>query len=138
MSIISKTYESLEFDKIKSELSKFAKFEQSRNLCLTMPIHNDFDKIKEQIELTREAKKILDLAKETPTEFIADIGKIENNASLSYLEEQELVDLAKTMKSSRLLKKFINENSEDDFILKQKVQNLISDKETEDFSEPSS
>ena len=132
MSIISKTYESLEFDKIKTELAKFSKFWQSENLCLTMPIYNDFDKIKEQIELTREAKKILDLAKETPTEFIADVSKIENNASLSYLEEQELVDLAKTMKSSRLLKKFINENSEDNFLLKERVQNLISDKETED------
>ena len=132
MSIISKTYESLEFDKIKSELSKFAKFEQSANLCLAMPVYNDFSKIKEQIELTREAKKILDLAKETPTEFIADVTRIENNASLSYLEEQELIDLAKTMKSSRLLKKFINENSENDFLLRQKVQNLISDKETED------
>ena len=132
MSIISKTYESLEFDKIKSELSKFAKFEQSANLCLAMPVYNDFGKIKEQIELTREAKKILDLAKETPTEFIADVTRIENNASLSYLEEQELIDLAKTMKSSRLLKKFINENSENDFLLRQKVQNLISDKETED------
>ena len=132
MSIISKTYESLEFDKIKSELSKFAKFEQSASLCLAMPVYNDFGKIKEQIELTREAKKILDLAKETPTEFIADVTRIENNASLSYLEEQELIDLAKTMKSSRLLKKFINENSENDFLLRQKVQNLISDKETED------
>lgn len=132
MNITSKTYESLEFDKIKMELAKFSKFWQSENLCLTMPVHNNFDKIKEQIEFTREAKKILDLAKETPTEFIADVSKIENNASLSYLEEQELIDLAKTMKSSRLLKKFINENSEDNFLLKEKVQNLISDKETED------
>ena len=132
MSIISKTYESLEFDRIKTELAKFAKFWQSENLCLTMTVYNDFEKIREQIELTREAKKIIDLAKETPTEFIADVNKIENNASLSYLEEQELIDLAKTMKSSRLLKKFINENSEDNFLLKEKVQNLISDKETED------
>ncbi len=132
MSIISKTYESLEFDKIKAELSKYAKFEQSTNLCLRLSPHNNINDIKEQIELTREAKKILDLAKETPTEFIADVTRIENNASLSYLEEQELIDLAKTMKSSRLLKKFINENSENNFLLKQKVQNLISDKETED------
>jgi len=132
MSIISKTYQALEFDKIKTELSKYAKFEQSKNLCLTLPVYNDIDKIKEQIELTKEAKKILDLAKETPTEFIADVERIENNASLSYLEEQELIDLAKTMKSSRLLKKFINENSENDFIMKEKVQNLISDKQIED------
>ena len=132
MNIISKTYESLEFDKIKVELSKFAKFEQSANLCLILSPYNDTNKIKEQIELTREAKKILDLAKETPTEFIADVTRIEHNASLSYLEEQELIDIAKTMKSSRLLKKFINENSDDNFLLKEKVQNLVSDKETED------
>lgn len=132
MDITAKTYETLEFDKIKSEVAKYAKFWQSQNLCLTMPIYNDTEKIKEQIKLTAEAKKILDLAKETPTEFIADIGKIQANASLSYLEEQELFDIAKTMKSSRLLKKFINENSADDFILKEKVQNLISDKDTED------
>lgn len=132
MNLIQKTYESLEYDKIKSELAKFAKFEQSTNLCLTMPVYDDMDKIREQIKFTSEAKKILDSAKDTPTEFIADVGKIQNNASLSYLEEQELIDLAKTMKSSRLLKKFINENSEDDFLLKDKIQNLISDKETED------
>ena len=132
MGIISKSYESLEFDKIKSELTKYAKFPQSEILCLTMPIYDDSDKIKEQIELTREAKKIIDLAKEPPTEFIADVSKIQSNASLSYLDEQELFDLAKTMKSSRLLKRFIIENSENNFLLKDKVQNLISDKETED------
>ena len=132
MNITSKTYEALEFDKIKTELSKFAKFWQSENLCLTMPVYNDTDKIKEQIELTREAKKILDMAKETPVEFIADMGKIQANATLSYLEEQELFDIAKTMKSARLLKRFIIDNSEDDYLLKEKVENLISDKETED------
>ena len=132
MNITYKTYESLEFDKIKTELAKFAKFWQSENLCLTTAVYNEPDKIKEQIELTREAKKILDMAKETPVEFIADMGKIQANASLSYLEEQELFDIAKTMKSSRLLKRFIIDNSEDDYLLKEKVENLISDKETED------
>ena len=132
MDVISKTYESLEFDKIKEELAKNAKFPQSASLCLTMPVYNDPEKIKEQIELTTEAKKILDLAKETPAEFIADIGKIQSNASLSYLEEQELFDIAKTMKSSRLLKRFILDNSGDNFLLKEKAENLISDKDTED------
>ena len=132
MDLLTKTYESLEFDKIKEELSKFAKFEQSKNLCLSMPICNDADKIKEQIKFTFEAKKILDLAKETPTEYIADIKKIQSNAYSSYLEEQDLFDIAKTMKSSRLLKKFINENSQNDSLLHEKVISLISDKETED------
>ena len=46
--------------------------------------------------------------------------------------EEELIDIAKTMKSSRLLKRFILENSDEDFLLKNLAQNLIADKELED------
>lgn len=132
MDIVYKTYNSLEFDKLKDELSKFAKFTQSRKLCLDLLPSDNENEIKANIELTREAKKILDLAKDTPTEFIADVAKIQTNTAMSYLEEEELVDLAKTMRSSRLLKRFIIDNSEDDFLLKDLAQKLISDKETED------
>ncbi|MBR1425229.1 endonuclease MutS2 [bacterium] len=132
MDIVFKTYNSLEFDKIKEELSKYAKFEQSQKLCLQLLPSDNSTKIKQQIEFTREAKKILDYAKDTPTDFIADTQKIQMASALSYLTEQELVDIAKTMRSSRLLKKFITENSEDTFILKEKVQCLISNKDLED------
>ena len=132
MDIVSISNNTLEFDKIKDELSKFAKFEQSRVLCLRAQALNETDKIKKQIELTREAKKILDYAKDTPTEFIADVSKIKNNSAMSYLMEEELIDIAKTMKSSRLLKRFILENSDEDFLLKNLAQNLIADKELED------
>ena len=132
MDIVSISNNTLEFDKIKEELSKFAKFEQSRVLCLRAQALNETDKIKKQIELTREAKKILDYAKDTPTEFIADVSKIKNNSAMSYLMEEELIDIAKTMKSSRLLKRFILENSDEDFLLKNLAQNLIADKELED------
>ena len=132
MDIVSIRNNTLEFDKIKEELSKFAKFEQSRVLCLRAQALNETDKIKKQIELTREAKKILDYAKDTPTEFIADVSKIKNNSAMSYLMEEELIDIAKTMKSSRLLKRFILENSDEDFLLKNLAQNLIADKELED------
>ena len=132
MDIVLKSYTTLEFDKIKEELSKYAKFEQSRKLCLTMPAYNNLEKIKQQLEYTKEAKKILDFAKETPVEFIADINLIKNNSAISYLTEEELIDTAKTMKSSRLLKRFILDNSEEDFLLKDLATNLISDKETED------
>lgn len=132
MDITLKSNTTLEFDKVKEELSKFAKFEQSRVLCLRAQALNETDKIKKQIELTREAKKILDYAKDTPTEFIADISKIKNNSAISYLMEEELIDIAKTMKSSRLLKRFILENSDEDFLLKDLAQNLIADKELED------
>lgn len=132
MDITSKSNTTLEFDKIKSELSNFAKFEQSRVLCLCLRAYSDVEKIKTQIELTREAKIILDLAKDTPTEYIANISKIKSNAAVSYLSEEELNDIAKTMKSSRLLKRFIVENSAEDFLMKELVSNLVTDKELED------
>ena len=93
MDIVSISNNTLEFDKIKEELSKFAKFEQSRVLCLRAQALNETDKIKKQIELTREAKKILDYAKDTPTEFIADVSKIKNNSAMSYLMELSLIHI---------------------------------------------
>ena len=131
MNAVLKTFETLEFDKIRDELANYAKFWQSKELCKKLTPLDKKEKIQQQIELTKECKKILDCGKDTPVEFIADIKSIKKNAAVSYLEEQELVDIAKTMKSSRLLKKYINENSDDDFIIKNTAQNLISDKETE-------
>ena len=64
MDIVSKSLVSLEFDVIKEELSKYAKFEQSRALCLDLLPLKDIKGIEKQIRLTSEAKKILDMAKE--------------------------------------------------------------------------
>lgn len=132
MDITSKSNITLEFDKVKEELSKYAKFEQSKVICLRLAPFNDVSKIQKEIELTREAKKILDYAKDTPTEFIADIAKIKSNAAVSYLLEDELNDIAKTMKSSRLLKRFILDNSDEDFLLKDIAEKLVADKDLED------
>lgn len=99
MDIVSISNNTLEFDKIKEELSGFAKFEQSRKLCLRLNAQNNIEKIQRQLTLTREAKFILDHAKDTPTEYIADIQKLKNNCAISYLMEEELNDIAKTMKS---------------------------------------
>lgn len=132
MDIVSKTYASLEFDKVKLELSNFAKFEQSRTLCLNLLPAQNVNEIKKQIEYTKNAKKILDKAKETPCDFIAQISKLKNNMSVSYLEEQELIDIAKTMRSARLLKRFLEDNCEDGEPLKSTAQGLIADKSNED------
>ena len=55
MDITLKSNTTLEFDKVKEELSKFAKFEQSRVLCLRAQALNQTDKIKRQIELDRKS-----------------------------------------------------------------------------------
>lgn len=132
MDITKKSNITLEFDKVKEELSMFAKFKQSKLICLnTQPLAN-IDKIQKQIKLTAEAKKILDYAKDTPTEYIADISKIKANSAVSYLSEEELNDIAKTMKSSRILKKFIIENTEENSLLQELSLPLVADKSTED------
>lgn len=132
MDITEKSNITLEFDKIREELAKYARFKQSKQLCLNLLPQSEPQKIQEQILYTKEAKKILDYAKETPVEFIADMTVIKANSAVSYLSEEELNDVAKTMKSSRLLKKFIIENSEENGQLEQLVSGLISDKTTED------
>lgn len=132
MDITEKSNLTLEFDKIREELAKYARFKQSKQLCLNLLPQSEPQKIQEQILYTKEAKKILDYAKETPVEFIADMTAIKTNSAVSYLSEEELNDVAKTMKSSRLLKKFIIENSEENGQLEQLVSGLISDKTTED------
>lgn len=132
MDITGKSNTTLEFDKVKEELSKYAKFEQSRNLCLRLQALSNAEKIQEQINLTYEAKRILDHAKDTPTEFIANVQQIKNNSAISYLMEEELNDIAKTMKSSRLLKRFILDNSEDGALLGILASQLVSDKDLED------
>ena len=70
MDITKKSNITLEFDKVKEELSKFAKFKQSRQLCLNAEPLTEIARIQKQLQLTQEAKKILDHAKDTPTEYI--------------------------------------------------------------------
>lgn len=132
MDIRSKTIEILEFDKIKTELSKLAKFPQSKQLCLNLVPEQDFNKIEEQLIYTKEAKEILDHARDIPAEFIADISLIKSHLSVSYLEETELVDVAKTMRSSRLLKKFLAENTNQESLLYKLSSQLLSNKGIED------
>ena len=110
MDIQAKTLRGLEFDKIREKLAGFAKFPQSRNLCLNAPVYCDFEEIKSALRFTREAKYILDNAMEVPIEFIADIGEIQKNVIGTYLSEEELVDIAKTLRSSRITKKFLAKN----------------------------
>lgn len=132
MDIVSNSLKSLEFDKVLERLSAFAKTRQSRELCLALLPFENSEKIESEILFTREAKQILDLPADIPIGFVADISKIQKNALVSYLTEGELVDIAKTMRSSRLVKNFLNENCGESSKLGGLAMNLISFKELED------
>lgn len=132
MDIVSNSLKSLEFDKVLEKLSGFAKIKQSRELCLNLLPFDNIEKIETELIFTREAKRILDMPLDIPIGFVADIMEIQKNTLVSYLSEEELVDIAKTMRSSRLVKNFLNENCAKESKLYGLSMNLISFKELED------
>ena len=132
MDISEKSRKSLEFDKIAQILSNFAKTKQSRDICLKTLPFTDIVKIKKELQCTREAKAILDVPSDIPIEFVADIEQIKKNIGSTYLSEEELIDVAKTLRTSRLIKKFLSDNFENDSIIKNSAQNLLVDKELEE------
>lgn len=131
MNIISNSQKSLEFDKITEQLSNYARCPQSRNLCLEVqPLENIDEVIQAQI-YTQEAKQILDLPLDIPIEFVANIEHLEQIAGSSYLNEAELVDIAKTLRTSRLVRNFLNENTSVSDSLNNLSRNLTVEKELE-------
>ncbi len=132
MDIIEKSRKSLEFDKIAEKLSNYAKIKQSREICLRTLPFDDIIKIKNELKCTGEAKFILDMPSDIPIEFVADMEKIKQNIGSTYLSEEELIDVAKTLRTSRLVKKFLYENLPADAIIRIASINLTVDKELED------
>ena len=131
MSIISDSLKALEFDKIKEILATFAKCEQSKAICLSLLPHENIEQVIEAQEYTRDAKKILDMPNDIPIEYVADIKQLEESSLISYLTEEELVDIAKTFRTSRLVRNFMNENSELSSPLNKLARNLTSERELE-------
>lgn len=132
MDILAKTLRGLEFDKVLNKLAAFAKFEQGKALCHNALVYENYDEIKSAQKYTKEAKFILDNALEIPIEFIANIDNIQKNVIGSYLGEEELVAIAKTLRSSRITKKFLAENLDSGTQLHQLSRELIFDKALED------
>lgn len=130
MSIIQKSQKALEYDKILKELSNYAKTEQSRKLCLDLTPYLRKEDIQRELEYTREAKSILDYAKDIP------IDKIQNFSALKlkheYFTEEELIDIAKTIRTFRLVRNFIKENIAYETNLAKLADDIYSNKELED------
>src|SRR5574344_441277 len=132
MDIENKTLKTLEFDKIAENISKFARFKQSKELCLDLRIYSDLPIIKNQLELTGEAKKILDMALELPIEGVCELSEIKKNLQ-SYLCEEEIFEIGKTLKTSRLVKSFLRENLAHDANLNKLAHTLFVAKAFEEI-----
>ncbi len=130
MSIIQKSQKALEYDKILTVLSRFAKTEQSKKMCLELTPFVTDDDIYRQLVLTREAKSVLDMTRDIPIEKIQDFSKLKEKNE--YFIEEELVDISKSMRTSRIVKNFLKENLNYDAQMHQLSDFLYSNKELED------
>lgn len=132
MKIAEKSLKTLEFDKILDKLASFTRLEQSKNLCFTLNIYSNHSDVQTQIDFTKEAKTILDTALDLPLEYVASINEIINSTLNSYLNEEEILDVAKTIRTSRLVKNFLKANASSEGLLNSLALGLFSDKELED------
>ena len=130
MSIIQKSQKSLEYDKVLAELAVFAKTDQSHLLCLDLTPLVRFDDIKSSLTYTAEAKMILDNAYDIPIEKIQNFTKLREKNE--YFIEEELVSIAKTFKTFRLVRNFLKENLETDSQMNVYIDNIYTNKELED------
>lgn len=128
--IYQKTLESLEYPKVLEELSNFSRCNYSKELCLDLKPEKNVDIIQTLLNYTKESLDILNQAMDIPLEFVIDLKKVDFRPE--YFAETELLDFAKTLRSSRLVKNFIRENTESDSLLFNLSQKLFVNKELED------
>ncbi len=130
MNIIQKSRKALEFDKILLDLAAFAKTEQSKYLCLELTPFENPDEIHNQLTLTREAKEMLDFSRDIPIDMIENFSKlIEKN---EYFIEEELVDVAKSLRTARIVKNYLKENLDKETLLSKLAESIFTDKVLED------
>ena len=130
MSIIQKSQKALEYDKILTELSKYAKTEQSRRLCLELTPYVQLKEIQAQINYTTEAKSVLDEGRDIPIDNILDFSRLKQKNE--YFVEEELLDIAKSLRTFRLVKNFVKESLPYDSNIFMLADNIYSDKKFED------
>ena len=130
MGIIQKSQKALEYDKILKELSNYAKTEQSRKLCLDLTPFVRTEDIQRELNYTKEAKFVLDNAKDIPIEKILNFSELKQKHE--YFNEDELLDIAKSIKTFRLVRNFVKENSDYETGIAKLADEIYTNKELED------
>lgn len=122
----------LEFDKVAEKLANYAKSSQSRELCLNLRVFDDFNIIQNELELTREAKAILDSPAELPISNIVDFSQIKYSTMHGYLSEEEIFDCGKTLSVFRYVKRFVHDSVSLAPKLTENSKGICVDKDLED------
>lgn len=123
----------LEFDKILTYLSEYAISELGKKRCLDAVIFDNAETIKNELTVTTQARTILNDALNVPLDNIFDIEKsLYDAAKKLCLREDEIVDVAKNIQTSRLMRNFLDSVSKDFPELSAFKENLFACKELED------
>ncbi len=130
MEIPTKTIHALEYEKILERLANCSKLEQSKTVCLNLKPLEDPEQVQEALDFTAEALHVLDFGLDIPVEFVMDISSL--TLKNEYFVEEELLDTAKTMRTSRIVRNFLKENTEFNSKLNTLAFPLYVNKELED------
>ena len=130
MNISQKSQKALEYQEVLTELSEYAKTEQSKQLCLDLTPFVRTKDIQRELIYTREAKNILDFGDDIPVDNIQNFRELRERNE--YYTEKELLDIAKSLRVFRLVKNYLKENSEGISQLITLADGLYADKTFED------
>lgn len=129
----------LEFDKVLEIVANLASTEAGHAKCLSMRPFTNIDTIRKELDFVSEAKKIIDNTGENPSDkgfrggipvdYICDARSVLRAKSLG---AQDIWDLAKTLKTSRITKTFLQKNEDCPLLREAFADKLIAEKALED------
>lgn len=131
---MEKTLTQLEFDKISVFLAEHAISNLGKLRCKELVLYDNIQKIKEEQTLTTQAKQILNQGNFPPLEDFADItSSLEKIKQLRVLSAEEIIDIAKILRFSRVLKNFFDKKIDEFREISLLRANLKANKELEDL-----
>jgi DNA mismatch repair protein MutS2 len=105
MSIAEQTLETLEFPKIRAQLARYTAFSASHELALNLLPSTEFSAVAQRQQLTREARRLLDLHPDVTIGGARDIrGVVGHAARGGALEAGVFLEIAATLESMRRLR----------------------------------
>ncbi len=130
---MEKAYKILEFDKVLEYLSEHAVSELGKERCLAASVFDDIYKIKHEITLTTQARRVYDLGFGLPILDIKDISdSLDALKSKVTLATEEIYNVADILRTSRLTNKFLSKFEEEFPELSSQSESLYINKELED------
>ena len=125
--------ELLEFDKVLSYLSECAISELGKHRCIKAQMFQGKDEIIRELTLTNQARKAYDNAEIPPIEDIRDVYKsLDDSKRHLRLSEVEIYSIADVIRTSRVVKNYLDKLGDDYRELSLLKDKLFVNKELED------